>query len=477
MPVVPRHGVVERSLLLALTVAVMAWAGRHFYTRAWAAFRHHSADMNTLIAVGTGAAFLYSVLATVAPGFFTAPRRGARRLLRGGDHHHRADPRRQRASRRGPSARPRPRCARWSRCSRRPRACVRDDAEVDVPVEQRASAATWWSCGPASGCRSTARSSPGASAVDESMLTGESMPVAKEAGRPGHRRHDQPHRRASATGPRRSAPTACSRSIVQLMREAQGSRAPIQRLADRISARVRAGRDLDRDRDVRGLVRRGGRRRRPCARFAAAVAVLIIACPCAMGLAVPTAVMVATGQGRRARRADQGRRGAAARGRRRPRRARQDRHGHRGPADGDRRRAGAGLASTERRAARARRRRSRRSSEHPLADAIVRRAPGARARARARRRRSSRVTGRGATGVVDGTARRRRQRGADGASCGDRRRRRCAPRPSGSPAKAKTPVYVAIDGALAGLLAVADPIKPDVARGGRARCSGWGSRS
>ncbi|HYW08750.1 MAG TPA: heavy metal translocating P-type ATPase, partial [Longimicrobium sp.] len=58
--------------LLALTLGLMAWAGRHFYTRAWAAFRHHSADMNTLVAVGTGAAFLYSVVATVAPGFFLA---------------------------------------------------------------------------------------------------------------------------------------------------------------------------------------------------------------------------------------------------------------------------------------------------------------------------------------------------------------------------------------------------------------------
>ena len=56
--------------LLALTLLVMGWAGRHFYVRAWSAFRHHSADMNTLIAVGTGAAFLYSVLATVAPEFF-----------------------------------------------------------------------------------------------------------------------------------------------------------------------------------------------------------------------------------------------------------------------------------------------------------------------------------------------------------------------------------------------------------------------
>mgnify|MGYP003287742079 CR=1 FL=1 len=44
----------------------MLWAGRHFYTRAWAAFRHHAADMNTLVAVGTGAAFVYSAIATAA---------------------------------------------------------------------------------------------------------------------------------------------------------------------------------------------------------------------------------------------------------------------------------------------------------------------------------------------------------------------------------------------------------------------------
>src|SRR5437868_5997960 len=65
----------ERGLgwvLGALTAIVMVWAGRHFYTRAWKSFLHHSADMNTLIAVGTGAAFLYSVIATVDPEFFRA---------------------------------------------------------------------------------------------------------------------------------------------------------------------------------------------------------------------------------------------------------------------------------------------------------------------------------------------------------------------------------------------------------------------
>jgi Cu+-exporting ATPase len=57
--------------LLAMTTVVVAWPGRQFFTRAWRAFRHHTADMNTLIAVGTGAAFLYSVFATANPAFFT----------------------------------------------------------------------------------------------------------------------------------------------------------------------------------------------------------------------------------------------------------------------------------------------------------------------------------------------------------------------------------------------------------------------
>jgi Cu+-exporting ATPase len=56
--------------LLAVTAFVMTWAGRHFYLRAWNAFRHHAADMNTLIALGTGAAFLFSAFATAAPGVF-----------------------------------------------------------------------------------------------------------------------------------------------------------------------------------------------------------------------------------------------------------------------------------------------------------------------------------------------------------------------------------------------------------------------
>lgn len=83
------------GLLLALTTLVMTWTGRHFYTRAWSAFRHHTADMNTLVAVGTGAAFLYSLAATLAPDVFVS-RGMTPDVLRGRPLHHRADSRRQR---------------------------------------------------------------------------------------------------------------------------------------------------------------------------------------------------------------------------------------------------------------------------------------------------------------------------------------------------------------------------------------------
>jgi Cu+-exporting ATPase len=135
----------------------------------------------------------------------------------------------------------------------------------------------------------------GASAVDESMLTGEPLPVAKRPGDPvvgatvngtGTFRY-----RATAVG----ADSVLAR-IVKLMREAQGSRAPIQRLADRISGIfVPIVLSISIVTFVVWFVAADAA---PAVRaFAAAVAVLVIACPCAMGLAVPTAVMVATGKG------------------------------------------------------------------------------------------------------------------------------------------------------------------------------------
>src|SRR5918999_3839208 len=218
--------------LLFLTLAVMVWAGRHFYTRAWTGFRHHSADMYTLIAVGTGASFLYSLLATLAPGFFLA--RGVAPdvyyeavviiialILAGNALEARAKSRTSTALR--SLAALQPRTAR----------VLRDGKEMDVPAEEVRSGDTV-AVRPGERIPVDGEVLSGASAVDESMLTGESMPVEKNAGdrviggtinRTGAFRY-----RATTLGG-----DSVLAQIVKLMREAQGSRAPIQRLADRIS--------------------------------------------------------------------------------------------------------------------------------------------------------------------------------------------------------------------------------------------------
>jgi Cu+-exporting ATPase len=281
------------GVLLVTTVGIMAWAGRHFYTRAWNAFRHHSADMNTLIAVGTGAAFVYSLVATFTPGFFLS--RGVPAdvyyeaivviiglILVGNALEARAK-RQTSAALRGLIAL-QPKTAR----------VIRDGVERDLPIgEVRTSDVVVVRPGeriPVDG-----QVVSGGSAVDESMLTGESMPVVKAPKDPVFggtiNKTGAFQVRATTLGA-----NSTIQRIVKLMREAQGSRAPIQGLADRISAifvpvvisiaiaTFVAWYLFD---PVAPLVRG----------FAAGVAVLIIACPCAMGLAVPTAVMVATGKG------------------------------------------------------------------------------------------------------------------------------------------------------------------------------------
>jgi Cu+-exporting ATPase len=280
-------------VLLGLTVVVMSWAGRHFYVRAWKALAHRTADMNVLVAVGTGAAFLYSVTATVAPRLFTDSGASAdvyyeaiifilSLLLLGNALEARAKTRTMSALRQ--LARLQPATARVRR----------GDAELDVPIHEVRSGEIVI-VRPGERFPVDGQVLSGAGAVDESMLTGESVPVDKAEG----------DRVVGATINRSGAfevqaTTVGSHSVLaqvmRLMRDAQASQAPIQRLADRISAvfvPVVIGTALvtfavwwmalENPTVVRAML--------------PAVAVLIIACPCAMGLAVPTAVMVATGRG------------------------------------------------------------------------------------------------------------------------------------------------------------------------------------
>ena len=280
-------------VLLAVTTVVIAWAGRDFYTRAWKALRHRSADMNTLIALGTGSAFLYSLVATVAPSLFA--RSGlvpdvyyeaviiiiglvlGGRALEARARRKTSDALRRLATLLPPVARVEA-AGEWID---KPLEQVQSDEIIVIRPGERI---------PVDGIVID-----GESAVDESMLTGEPMPVTKTSGNQvvggtinttGSLRY-----RATSVG----ADSVLAR-MVRLMREAQASRAPIQRLADQVSAvfvPVVAGIAVVTFvswyllADVSPLPRA----------IAAAVAVLIIACPCAMGLAVPTAVMVATGRG------------------------------------------------------------------------------------------------------------------------------------------------------------------------------------
>ncbi len=280
-------------VLLATTTFVMAWAGRHFYARAWKGLRHGIADMNTLIALGTGAAFAYSVAATYAPELFAV--NGARAdvyyeaviiiialVLLGNAMEARAKRNTTRALRQ--LAKLQPSTARVRR----------DDQFADVPIaDVRSGDIVIVRPGeriPVDGIVTLGRG-----AVDESMLTGESIPVEKAPGDRiiGATVNTSGSLELEATSVGASSVLA---RIVTLMKEAQGSQAPIQRLADRISAvfvpvvvsiaiaTFALWMLLPADPSFASAL-------------TAAIAVLIIACPCAMGLAVPTAVMVASGRG------------------------------------------------------------------------------------------------------------------------------------------------------------------------------------
>ncbi len=290
--------VIAYSLLL--TAFIMAWAGRHFYVGAWKAFKHHSANMDTLIAVGTGAAFISSVIATVAPGFFTA--RGVTPdiyyeavvfiialILLGNMLEARAKRQTSAALRQLASLQP--------RTARVLRAGPEGAGEIDVPIDDVRSGDTVI-VRPGERVPVDGDVVDGRRAVDESMLTGESVPIEKESG--DHvfggtiNRTGSVRVRATTLG----ADSALSR-IVTLMRDAQASRAPIQHLADRISAIfVPVVLSIAIATFVAWFVVTNAPPGTAAVRgFAAAVSVLIIACPCAMGLAVPTAIMVATGKG------------------------------------------------------------------------------------------------------------------------------------------------------------------------------------
>ncbi len=280
-------------ILLALTLPVIFWAGRQFYKGAWSGALHGTADMNTLIAVGTGAAFIYSLVATVAPGIFTSAGLPANvyyeavvmiiaLILLGKMLEARAKGRTSEAIRKLAGLQP------------REARVIRDGETVDIDIDD-VQVGDIVVVRPGEKIPVDGQVVEGKTAVDESLLTGEPIPVEKTAGDEvvGGTINGQGGIRFRATKVGRDTALA---QIVKLVRDAQGSKAPIQRLADII-----AGIFVPIVIGIAALAAAIWWIVGPDPAFVFAlvtfVTVLIIACPCAMGLATPTAVMAGTGAG------------------------------------------------------------------------------------------------------------------------------------------------------------------------------------
>lgn len=291
-----------RAALLVITTGIMAWAGRHFYTRAWAALRHMTADMNSLIALGTGTAYLYSVVATVAPAYlrrhgiapdvyYEAVLLILAMVLCGNTLEARAKGQAGSALRRLIALQPA-----TARVLRPDQETAKSEVEVEIPLAQLR-AGDHIVVRPGERLPVDGIVLSGHSSVDEAMLTGEPLPVEKYADSlvSGGTLNQNGFIVYRAT---RLGSESVLGQIVRLLREAQGARAPMQRMADHVSG-IFVPVILVLSLTTLFCWRIFGGAQNWAHGIACAVAVLVIACPCAMGLAVPTAVMVATGRGAR----------------------------------------------------------------------------------------------------------------------------------------------------------------------------------
>ena len=438
---------------LALATPVVLWAGWPFFTRAWDSVVNRSPNMFTLIGIGVGAAYAYSVAATVAPGLFPD----------GFQMHGRVEPYFDTAvvvtalvllgqvleirARTRTSAALKGLLGLAPKTARRVLGLIENDVAItDVHVGDLLRVRPGEKI-PVDGIVTKGRTT-----VDESMVTGEPMPATKE---PGNRVTGGT---VNGTGSivmktERVGRDTLLAQIVQMVAEAQRTRAPVQRLADRIAAwfvpfvfavavASFAGWSL------------WGPEPRLAHALVSAVAVLIIACPCALGLATPMAIMVGTGRGasegvlvkhaealERLEKVDTivvDKTGTLTEGR--PEVVAVETFG---TAEDDLLRLAAALEQ---------------GSEHPLASAIVR-AAKARSLTLPPDASFESTTGQGVHGrvgaseVVLGNAEMMRARGIDTSAAGARavEHRR----------QSHTVLYTAIDGRFAGFIAVADRIKPD----------------
>jgi Cu+-exporting ATPase len=437
---------------------IQFWAGRRFYEAAWRTARHGGTNMSTLVAVGTSAAWGYSVFVTMYPGvimraglpaetYFDSSTIIIGLILLGKWLESRAKGRTTGAIRRLVGLQ-----AKTARL-------VRPDGDVDVPVDQ-VQPGDLLRVRPGEKVPVDGVVVEGSSALDEAMLTGEAMPVSKGRG------DEVIGATLNTTGSfvmratRVGSETALAQ-IVEMVRRAQGSKAPIQRLADRISG-IFVPIVLVVAAATFAIWMIFGPEPKVTLALAAFITVVIIACPCAMGLATPTAIMVGTGRGAEAGILVRG--GEALENAHRVTAAILDKTGTltRGkPAVAEVLPAGDRAVDEVLRLAAA----VEAGSEHPLATAILLAArerglafPGGEAFAA--------TVGGGAEAVVDGrvvligSSRFLGERGVELAALHDAGEAHAA--------QGHTPVFVAADGALVGMIAIADPVKPESAEAVRA---------
>jgi P-type Cu+ transporter len=439
----------NRWVQLALIAPVMAYTGWPIHRTGWLTLRHRTADMNTLITIGTTAAFLYSLVVTIAPGelpedlrevYFEAVGVILTLILLGRLFEARAKA--------GTGEAIRKLIGLQARTAR----VVRDGQEREVPVED-VELGDLVAVRPGEKIPVDGEVVDGRSSVDESMVTGEPIPVTKGPG------EEVIGATINQTGAFRLRATKVGKDtmlaqIIKLVEQAQASKAPIQRLADLVASYfVPAVIFIA----IATFVVWFDFGPSPALTFGlvSAVSVLIIACPCALGLATPLSIMVGTGKG-----AEHGvliRSAEALETAHKLHTIVLDKTGtitKGAPALTDVRPVDSlseddlvGLVAS-----------AERSSEHPLGEAIVR---GAEERGSSLLEPSEfqSVTGRGIQATVGGrkvwvgTRQLLAEQGVDTS--------RLEPNAARLAEQGKTAIYVAVDGAPAGVVAVADTLKED----------------
>ncbi|MGV7221861.1 MAG: heavy metal translocating P-type ATPase [Nitrospinales bacterium] len=286
-------------LMFLLTTPVQFWAGSQFYKGAWAGFRHGYSDMNTLIVVGTSVAYLYSLFAILFPSvirgiddkvpiYFDTAAMIITLVLLGRFLEARAKGHASDAIKKLIGLQPK--TAR----------VIRDEKEIEIPISQLM-VGDIISIRPGEKVPVDGVISEGETSIDESMITGESIPVEKTVKDQviGASINKTGYFKIRAT---RLGKDSVLSNIIKLVDEAQGSKAPVQRLADKVAGIfVPTVIVIASIAFIIWWAFGASMTTLPTGPFLFAmmifIAVMIIACPCALGLATPTAIMVGTGKG------------------------------------------------------------------------------------------------------------------------------------------------------------------------------------